>query len=264
MNWKERPFAIVTGASRGIGAAYARRLAAQGYDLLLVSRDKPRLEALAVDLRSGGLRADFEVLDLSERHAANRLYTAARERREHVDLLINNAGFGLYGPFVEAPMAAIQQMLRVHVQTVVETIRLFLPGMQARRRGAIINIASTAGFFSVPYLAEYAATKAFLIAFSEALAEEVRPFGVRVQACCPGSTTETDFHATAGLRIQHPFGSVTAARVAAVSLAALEQGPVVVTIGWKGRVLALLGRLVPRSWIAKGAARRLRDRGGVV
>ena len=159
------------------------------------------------------------------------------------------------------PMARIQEMLRLHVNTIVESIRLFLPGMIERRAGSIINVSSIAGLFPLPYMAEYAATKAFLISLSEALAEEARPFGVHVQACCPGST-ETDFHTTAGIRPGNPLGLQTPAAVVAVSLAALERGPTVVTIGWRGRVLALLSRGFPRAWLARAAARRLRTSKG--
>lgn len=245
---------MVTGASRGIGAAYARALSAAGYDVLLVSRDKPRLEALASELSGQyGIVATTAVMDLSETGAAHRLFTAARSHRDAVDLLINNAGFGLYGPFVETPMARIQEMLCLHINTIVESMRLFLPGMIERGSGGIINVASTAGFFPVPYLAEYAATKAFLITLSESMAEEVRPYGVKIQACCPG-TTETDFHAAAGFRPRWSLGTATPAQVVARSLSALRKGQVVVTIGWNGRLLALLGRWAPRRVLARGAA----------
>jgi short-subunit dehydrogenase len=253
-----RPFAVVTGASRGIGAEYARALAARNCDLLLVARDRSRLDALAADLaRQYPVTVDSVVLDLAEPEASHRLFAAARERRPAVDLLVNNAGFGLSGEFVNQPMARIQEMLRLHINTVVESIRLFLPGMIERRSGAIINVASTAGFMPIAYLTEYAATKAFLISFSQALAEEVRAAGVRVQACCPGSTA-TDFHQTAGFQPRNPFTAQTAAAVVARSLAALEKGPTVVTTNWSGRLVDWLGRWVPRGLLARSAARWMR------
>lgn len=253
-----RPIALITGASRGIGAEYARALAAQGYDLLLVSRDKARMDRLVSELAARHpINVEMEVSDLAQPDAAHRLYVAARQRRPSLDLLVHNAGFGLFGNFAEMPMARIQEMLRLHVNTVVESIRLFLPGMIERRAGGIITVASIAGFFSVPYLAEYAATKAFLITFSEALAEEVRPFGVRVQVCCPGST-ETDFHTTAGFRPKNPLKAQTPDKVVAVSLAALDRGPTMVTIGWQGHLVAWLSRFVPRALLARTAAKRMR------
>ena len=253
-----RPLAIVTGASRGIGAEYARVLATRGFDLLLVSRDKDRMNRLALELTGRyQVQVDSEALDLAEPEAAHRLFVAARQRRPTVNLLINNAGFGLFGEFVEMPMARIQEMLRLHVNTVVESIRLFLPGMIEQRSGAIINVASIAGLFSIPYLAEYAATKAFLITFSEALAEEVRPFRVHVQACCPGST-ETDFHVTAGFKPKNPLRTESAAVVVAASLAALEHGPILVTVGWRGRIVSWLSRYVPRALLVRAAATRMK------
>lgn len=255
-----RPFAVVTGASRGIGAAYARALAARGYDLLLVSRDKARLEGLASELRAAQVVAVHPVpLDLAEPEAAHRLFVLAREFRTAPDLLVNNAGFGLFGEFAGMPLPRVQAMLRLHIQAVVESVRLFLPGMIERGSGGIINVASLAGFFSIPYLAEYAATKAFLIGFSEALAEEVRAKGVRIQACCPGST-DTEFHAVAGFRPHSPFGRQDPMAVVAASLGKLEVGPVVVTTSWSGRLLSWVGRLLPRRVLVLAAGRWMRPR----
>lgn len=260
---KEEPvrlFAVVTGASRGIGAEYAKALAAAGYDLLLVARDEVLLKKLASELcERHGVVTHTEVIDLALPDAAQRLYVAARQRRDHVDLLINNAGFGAFGPFIDVPMPRIQEMLRLHVNTIVESIRLFLPGMVERSSGAVINVASTAGLLALPFMAEYAATKTFLITFSQALAEEVRPLGVRIQACCPGST-ETDFHQTSGFRANNPLGSDTAAQVVSTSLAALDHGPVVIIIGWRGRLLRWLTRFMPATVMTRVAGRWLRQR----
>ena len=260
---KEEPvrlFAVVTGASRGIGAEYAKALAADGYDLLLVARDEVLLKKLASELcERHGVVTHTEVIDLALPDAAQRLYVAARQRRDHVDLLINNAGFGAFGPFIDVPMPRIQEMLRLHVNTIVESLRLFLPGMVERSSGAVINVASTAGLLALPFMAEYAATKTFLITFSQALAEEVRPLGVRIQACCPGST-ETDFHQTSGFRANNPLGSDTAAQVVSTSLAALDHGPVVIIIGWRGRLLRWLTRFMPATVMTRVAGRWLRQR----
>lgn len=257
MHEQQRPFAVITGASRGIGAAYARLLAGQGYDLLLVARDQGRLERLARELlEQYGIAVSWEVLDLSCPDAAHELFAAAASRRAGTDLLVNNAGFGWYGPFLSMSLPRIRDMLTLHVTTVVESVRLFLPGMVERGRGAIINVASVAGFLPVPYMAEYAATKAFLIDFSQAVAEEVRGTGVVVQACCPGSTA-TDFHATAGYQALSPVGAQQAAEVAAVSLSCLDRGPQVLLTSWSGRVLHGLTRLVPSGTLARHARRWL-------
>jgi short-subunit dehydrogenase len=253
-------FAVVTGASRGIGAEYARALAAVGYDVLLVARDDVLLKNLASELRDRHKVVTYtEVMDLALPDAAQRLYVAARQRCDHVDLLINNAGFGAFGPFIDVPMPRIQEMLRLHVNTIVESMRLFLPGMVERSSGAVINVASTAGLFALPFMAEYAATKTFLITFSQALAEEVRPFGRRIQACCPGST-DTDFHQTSGFRANNPLGSDTAAQVVAASLAALQRGPVVIIVGWRGRLVRWLTGFIPATALTRVAGRWLRQR----
>ena len=249
------PFAIVTGASRGIGAAYARLLASRDYDLLLVSRDGTRLTHLAREIETTHcIQAHVFIADLAQPDAAQQLFVESRRYRQTPDMLVNNAGFGLYGEFVSHPLPRIREMLHLHVQTVVESIRLFLPGMIERGAGTIINVSSIAGMIPMPYFAEYAATKAFLVSFSEALAEEVRPTGVVVQACCPGQT-ETDFHASAGFRPPTRLPMQTAAQVVHTSMAALSNKRPVVTIGWQGKLAALLTKWGPRSALIKTAGR---------
>ena len=260
------PFAIVTGASRGIGAAYARLLASRGYDLLLVSRDETRLTQLARELQANHhIQAHVSIADLARPDAAHQLFVESRQCRQTPDMLINNAGFGLYGEFVSHPLPRIQEMLHVHVRSVVESIRLFLPGMIERGSGTIINVASIAGLLPIPHFAEYAATKAFLVSFSEALAEETRDTGVVVQACCPGQT-ETDFHITSGFRPPSLLPMQTAGEVAHTSLVALPNKGPVVTIGWQGTLTALAMKWLPRTFLIRTVGRitRLTTRSGPV
>ncbi len=255
---RQNPFAVLTGASRGIGAEYARALASRGYDLLLVSRDDTRLTALSRELEATHrVHAHVCVADLAQPHAAHRLFAESRRYRQIPDMLINNAGFGLYGEFVSHPLPRIQEMLRLHVQTVVESMRLFVPGMIERGAGVIINVASLGGMLPIPYCAEYAATKAFLVSFSEAVAEEVRATGVRIQVCCPGPT-ETDFHASAGFQPSGLLGRQPAAQVVRVSLAAVQNRRPVVTIGWQGKLVAALMKWGPKAMLMKAAGRRTR------
>lgn len=257
MDNHQRPFAIITGASRGIGAAYARSLAHRRFDLLLVSRDKGRLQALTTTLQTtSDVHVETAILDLAQPDAGHKLFLLGRQQRENVDLLINNAGFGMYGPFVDMPIPRIHEMLRLHVDTVVDSTRLFLPSMIERKTGAIINVASIAGFLPIPYIAEYAATKAFIISFSEALAEEVRPFGVSIQACCPGYT-DTDFHLTAGAKPPIRLKAETAEKVVESSLRGLEKGRSHVTVGWQGRITEFLSRFFPRTILIRRAAKRV-------
>ena len=255
MTKSDNPFAIITGTSRGIGAEYARVLARQGYNLLLISRDENQLTQFSRKLEADcGIQASIGILDLAKPGSAHELLTIAQNYRETPDILINNAGFGIYGEFAFQPMKPTQQMLHLHLQTVVESIRLFLPGMIKRGGGAIINVSSIAGMFPIPYMAEYAATKAFLISFSEALAEEVRPTGVQIQVCCPGQT-ETNFHSTAGLKPKNPFTIQTATDVVQASLAALKKDKTVVTIGWPGKLFSVITKWVPKKFLIKAAGR---------
>ena len=239
------PFAVITGASRGIGAEYARALAAQGYDLFLVARDLTRLETLKQELHRVSEREIWvEPLDLSQPQAAQLLYDRAISYRSEISFLINNAGFGIYGDFAELPLVTIRNMLQLHINTIVESIRLFLPNMLTRKRGRIITVASVAGFFPIPYIAEYAATKAFLIAFSEGLALETQDQGVTIQVCCPGFT-DTDFHRSAGHQPKHVLFAQSPQQVVKTSLDALQTKRTLVTIGWQGRLTLWISKLIP-------------------
>ena len=241
------PFAVITGASKGIGAEYARALARQGYDLLLVARDRTGLEVLRQELHSVAQKEIWvESLDLSQPQTAETLHELTRSYRSEVSLLINNAGFGMYGDFAEMPLSSIRNMLQLHMNTIVEGIRLFLPDMLARKQGAIITVASVAGLFPIPYMTEYAATKAFLIAFSEGLARETQNQGITIQVCCPGFTT-TDFHQSAGHQPKHVLFAQSPQQVVHTSLHALQSQHTLVTIGWQGRLALWTSKIVPRT-----------------
>jgi short-subunit dehydrogenase len=152
----------------------------------------------------------------------------------------------MYGDFAEIPLANIQHMLQLHMNTIVESIRLFLPAMLARKHGAIITVASVAGFIPIPYMTEYAATKAFLIAFSEGLARESHKQGVTIQVCCPGFT-DTDFHRSAGHQPKQVFFAQSAQQVVQTSLHALQSKRTLVTIGWQGRLALWMSKIIPHT-----------------
>ncbi|MDR4494561.1 MAG: SDR family NAD(P)-dependent oxidoreductase [Nitrospirales bacterium] len=249
------PFAIITGASRGIGSAYARQLAEQGYNLLLVGRDHKRLDRITADLQSkyGGM-VEKEYLDLTDSGAAQTLYARAMSLNHPVSILIHNAGFGLYGTFAETSHAKIMDMLHLHVLQITESTRLFLPDMVARGQAAIIIVSSLAGLFPIPYMAEYAATKTYLNTFFEALAQEMDGTGVTIQVCCPGFT-DTDFHKTAGYRPRHVLCSQSPHQVATVSLNALKSRRTMVMIGWQGHLAYWMTRVLPRRLLMSLAAR---------
>ncbi len=193
---ERRPFAVVTGASSGIGRAFARALGAEGYDQLLVARRKSLLDELAAELAQKGGTAHVFAEDLTAVGATSRVLARSKEIGP-CDLLINNAGIGLVGKFSSSGADRIRSMLSLNVFATTELMHLFLNDMLARGRGTIMNVASTAGFQPVPHFAPYAASKAYLLSLTEAVAEEIEGTGVRVVALCPGATT-TEFNATAG------------------------------------------------------------------
>ena len=253
------PFAVITGASRGIGAEYARALAAQGYDLLLVARDQTRLDQLAGELQDVySVKVWRETLDLAKPNASSTLYHLAQSFRPHVALLVNNAGFGRYGLMSDMPFSTVQDMLQVHIHVTTETTRLFLADMMKQRQGAIINISSVAGFFPIPYMAEYAATKAYIISFSEAVSIEARESGVTIQVCCPGYT-ETDFHQAAHHRPRHIIPPQSPSDVVQASLKALRSKKSLVTIGLPGVAAHWIARCMPKKFLMRLAGRFLRQ-----
>src|SRR5215212_10410424 len=197
---EDRRWSVVTGASSGIGAELARVLAARGHSLVLTARREERLLALAAELREKhGVAAEALGFDLEDPAAPQALFAGIEGRGLTIHTLVNNAGFGLRGRFATLPADEQAAMVEVNVAAVTKLARLFLPGMIERRRGGILNVASTAAFQAGPYMAVYYATKAFVLSLSEALHDEAKPHGVTVTALCPGPT-ESEFSETAGLK----------------------------------------------------------------
>lgn len=234
----------MTGASSGIGRELARLLARDGYEVVLVARREALLNEVAAEI--GGARVVS--LDLRDHDAAVRLKNLVSD----VDLLVNNAGFGDSGPFAESDSLRQLEMIDVNVRVVNELSRLYLPGMIQRRHGRILNVASTAAFQSGPYMATYFATKAFVLSFSEALAEELRGTGVSVTALCPG-LTQSEFHAVAGVG-ESRVAFMKMARAESVARAgyeALLAGRVLVVPGVTNRVWVVLVKVLPRLWVRR-------------
>lgn len=252
--------ALITGASSGIGEAYARQLSASGYALILVARSKAKLEALAESLRAAHpVSVEVITADLSKPGCGPALAAEVTRRGLSVDLLINNAGFGAAGSFADHDPARDAEMIQLNVGAVVELAHAFLPAMLQRRRGGILNVASLAGFQPMPQMAIYAATKAFVLSFSEALWVETRGRGVQVTALCPGPVDTPFFEATGSpeLRKAVPKGfMMTAEEVAAEALSALAAGRPVVVPGVGNKLLSVVPRLLPRRWmtLASGKA----------
>jgi short-subunit dehydrogenase len=240
--------ALITGASAGLGVEFARQLSAKGHRLVLVARRKDRLESLAKEL--GNARAI--ALDLSKDGAAARLMADIAAAGEIIDLLVNNAGFGLYGRFAELDAGRQREMIDLNVGTLTDLCRAVAPAMIARGHGAILNVASTASFQAGPGMAVYFATKAYVLSFSEALHEELKPHGVKVSCLCPGPTS-TEFGAVAGFKSNGLFdkATMTAAEVVRIGLKALDKDRAVAVTGRLNRVGAFATRLVPRAWTRK-------------
>lgn len=236
-------WALVTGASSGIGAALARELAARGAKLILSARRRERLEVLAAELREKGTEAHIVVADLNDPAAPQQIYDATEGAGITVDILVNNAGLGQYGEFYKSPIEQELSEVRVNCEAVLHLARLLIPRMVERRRGWMLVTASTASFQPVPYITTYAATKVFDRYFAQALAEEVARFGVKVTALCPGPT-ESEFYDVARAsrwkrRVQDT------AIVARMGIDALEKGKRTILPNPSGRMTAFLVRFLP-------------------
>lgn len=256
-------WALVTGASAGIGVALARELAADGANLVLTARRKERLEKLAQELSAAHkIRVEVVAADLAQSAASQEIFAFTQSRQIAIDLLINNAGFGAYGAFATVDVHRLLDMVQVNCSAVVHLTRLYLPAMLQRRRGDVLIVASTASFQAVPYISTYAATKAFDLLFAEGLAEEVKPYGIRVCALCPGST-ETEFQEVAGQSgiVAAMKNRETAEKVARVGLQALAAGKSYVISGARNYLGAQSQRLVPRSLVTRIAAKLFRPTG---
>lgn len=249
---------LITGGSMGIGAAFAAEYARRKARLVLVARSGDRLDELARQLEAAhGVRVDTVACDLNADGAATRVFDAVRALGVEVDVLVNNAGFGRYGPFAETDLETQLDEIDLNVRVLVELTHRFLPEIE-RRRGGIVQVASTAAFQPVPYMAVYAATKAFVLSFSEALWAEYRARGVRVLALCPGAT-DTPFFARAGEAAA--FGKKgTPEDVVRVALHAFERNRSHVVHGAANRVTTLSSRWVTREFAAWLSGRLMRPR----
>jgi short-subunit dehydrogenase len=250
---------LITGASSGIGEVFARKLAARGRNVLLVARSEEKLVTLCNELgRSNSIRAQYVALDLSKPESASQLFVEAEQRGLAVDMLINNAGFGSMGEFSKLDLARELNMIDLNIKSLVELTYRFLAPMLERRQGAIINVASTAAFQPVPYMATYAATKAFVLSFSEALWEENRANGIKVMALCPGVTDTNFFEAARG---QKPPVRVSQSpeEVVDVALRGLARGKSHIISGWTNFLMTESERLAPRSLVTRVAGRMMRS-----
>ncbi len=239
--------ALITGASAGLGVDFARQLSGRGHRLVLVARRKDRLDALAREL--GNARS--VALDLSKPNAAAKLMADIEKAGEQVDLLVNNAGFGLHGRFAKLDAGRLRQMIDLNIGALTDLCRAVAPQMIERKAGAILNVASTASFQPGPGMAVYFATKAYVLSFTEALHEELKEHGIKVSALCPGPTA-TEFGEVAGFGKPIPGALMADSEsVVRAGLEALEKNRAVVVPGLFNKLGALSTRFAPRSLVRK-------------
>ncbi|MEO7672871.1 MAG: SDR family oxidoreductase [Pyrinomonadaceae bacterium] len=252
---------LITGASSGIGEAFARRLAEEKHNLVLVARSEDKLRALCDDLMAKHkITAHFVAVDLTGVDADKQLFEETESHGIEVDWLINNAGFGSMGDFAKLDLDKELQMIDLNISSLAALTHRYLQKMRERKRGTIINVSSAAGFQPIPFMATYGATKAFVTSFSEAIAEENRPFGIQVLALCPGST-ETNFHEAAKMdRALSVKGQETPEQVVETALGKVGTGRSKIVSGWTNWIVASAVNFVPNSLITRVMAKGLRSR----
>lgn len=257
--------ALVTGASSGIGAEFARLLAQRGIDLILTARRVDRLEALRNELQAEHkVAVEIIACDLSAERAAQNLYESVKSKNRAVSILINNAGFGMLGDFAAMDPVKLEEMIRLNITSLTLLTRLFVADMQAKNHGYILQVSSIGGFQPSPYFAAYSATKAYVLSFGEALAGELRGSGVSVTTLYPGNTA-TEFADVARAKLQSWMekSAMPARKVATIGIEALFARRVCVTAGLPNKLNALFIKLIPRrlaAWLASVVGKMLLGR----
>jgi uncharacterized protein len=239
-NW-----ALITGASSGIGRALAYTLAARGYNLFLTGRNEPALRQVASHCREQfKLATQVQIADLADTQATDALIDALSTDDRVFEILVNNAGFGVQGPFRRTALNTELDMVHVQLDAMLKLTKALLPGMVARRRGRILNVASVYSFAPVAFQAVYAASKAFLLSFSAALSEELKGSGVTVTALCPG-LTQTEFRVRAGIPEKNKAAGASAEVIAEIGVSQTLKGKLIIVPGFPNRLFAFLARRLP-------------------
>lgn len=249
--------ALITGASSGIGYEFSRLCAEHGHDVVLVARSKDRLNTIAADLsETYNVQATVIASDLAKPGAPEKLAQELKSAKINVDILINNAGFGLSKAFINADETTLTEMINLNVLALTELTRLLAPAMAKRTHGRILNVASLAAFFPLPNSAVYAATKAYVLSLSVALNEELKASGVTATALCPGPTA-TGFAASSGMGDPSTFGAnaPTARAVAKEGYEAMMKGTPIVAAGTRNKAAAIASHFIPRALAARFAKR---------
>jgi hypothetical protein len=255
-----KDWVLITGASQGIGYEFTKLFAADGYPLVLVARDEARLKQIADDLSARhGIKIKVLPGDLSLPAAADEIFVKLQRAQIRVGILVNNAGFGFQGAFVDLDLQKQSDLVQVNITALAQLTHLFVKPMLARREGRILNVASTAAFMPGPFMAMYYASKAFVHSFSQALAEELAGSGVSVTTVCPG-LTRSQFQARAGLKRTEGFPMMEADQVARIGYRGLMRGKRLVVTGWINRLVVAISGVLPVRWMTWGAGRLNRAR----
>lgn len=254
---------LITGATTGIGYEFAKLFASKGYDLVIVGRDRVKLPKIAA-----GLERHYKVSvrsirkDLTTPRAADEIYSELRIAKVQVDILINNAGVGMYGEFYQMSAVQTLKLLQLNVVALTYLTRLFMPPMLKRRSGRVLNVASTASFLPGPLMTTYYASKHYVRAFSEGLSEEVRGSGVTVSALCPGPTKSNFWKAAEAAKSPMAVGRLaSASSVARLGYRGLMRGKRVIVPGWRNKLVLLAGRLLPTGLVVRAVKRYQEGKG---
>lgn len=246
--------ALITGASGGLGAEFAKLFANDGYNLILVARNAEKLEKIKRETEKDyNVCVEVFTCDLAQANAAEEIFEFCGDKNAEIVALVNNAGFGDFGEFYRADLKKLTEMVQVNDMTLMRLTRLFLPQMTERKSGKILNVASVASFAPGPLMSVYYASKAFVLSFSEALSVELKPYGVSVTALCPGPT-KTGFENAASLQKSGLFKNLKnadAAKTAAFGYKKMKKGKVVAVHGAGNRFLVRLMKFAPRSLVRK-------------
>jgi uncharacterized protein len=252
----DRPYALVTGASSGLGTEFARLLAERNYNLVLHGRRRERLEELSGELtRKHGIISHIVTADLAQPNGATELIAAVEIHNLQIEMLINNAGFGVFGPFLEQTEAQIQQMIAVNLASCTTLIRHFSAKMAARKRGSILQVASYAGVQSLPWYSVYSATKAYGIMLIESLRHEFRKLGIKASVIAPGFF-DSEFHVTAKHKQNKWMRmlNIPVRKVAEAGLRGVERNKLLITPGWIYRTNNVVARFLPKRWLSAVSA----------
>jgi len=246
----EKPWALVTGASSGIGRALSVEFAKNGYNLVVISRDQEALQVLADQCRQS-YQSEILVVtrDLTREGIAVEIVNELDSRGIVVDVLINNAGFGVHGDFMSTPLNQELDMVRIQINIMLELTKYLLPGMIQKKKGAILNVGSVYSYSPVPFQAVYGACKAFMFSFSDSIGNELKDKGITVSLLCPG-VTRTAFRRRAGMKDKKSTSGLSAEEVAKAGFLAVARGKKTVVPGFWNKVFVTLVRIIPRVWVS--------------